>query len=46
VKAAEILEVDTLAFIEPSFAALTDPLYTDMLAATKNGIATGNQNPK
>jgi hypothetical protein len=32
-KAAAILEVDTLTFIEPSFAALTDPLYTDMLAA-------------
>ncbi len=32
-EAAEILEVDTLAFIEPSFADLTDPLFTDMLAA-------------
>jgi hypothetical protein len=36
VKAAAILEVDALAFIEPSFAALTDPLYTDLLA-TDNG---------
>jgi hypothetical protein len=36
VKAAAILEVDTLAFIEPSFSALTDPLYTDLLA-TDNG---------
>ena len=27
-----ILEVDEVTFIEPSFAALTDPLYTDMLA--------------
>ncbi|MFZ1897614.1 hypothetical protein [Methanoregula sp.] len=35
-KAAAILEVDSLAFIEPSFAALTDPLYTDLLA-TDNG---------
>ncbi len=35
-KAAAILEVDALAFIEPSFAALTDPLYTDLLA-TDNG---------
>ena len=32
-KAAEIFEVENLAFIEPSFAALTDPLYTDLLAA-------------
>ena len=35
-KAAAILELDNLAFIEPSFAALTDPLYTDLLA-TDNG---------
>jgi hypothetical protein len=35
-KAAAILELDDLAFIEPSFAALTDPLYTDLLA-TDNG---------
>ncbi len=35
-KAAVILEVDDLAFIEPSYAALTDPLYTDLLA-TDNG---------
>jgi len=33
VKPAEILEIDEVFFIEPSFAALTDPLYTDMLAA-------------
>lgn len=32
-KAAEIFEIENLAFIEPSFAALTDPLYTDLLAA-------------
>jgi len=32
-KAADILELDSVAFIEPSFASLTDPLYTDLLAA-------------
>ncbi|MEN6396817.1 MAG: hypothetical protein ABFC78_10075 [Methanoregula sp.] len=32
-KAATIFEVDTLTFIEPSYAALTDPLYTELLAA-------------
>jgi hypothetical protein len=32
-KAAEILGLDEVAFIEPSFAALTDPLYTSLLAA-------------
>lgn len=31
--AADILELDSVAFIEPSFASLTDPLYTDLLAA-------------
>jgi len=31
-KAAKILELDEVTFIEPSFAALTDPLYTDLLA--------------
>ncbi|MGB9220553.1 hypothetical protein [Methanoregula sp.] len=31
-KAAGILELDEVTFIEPSFAALTDPLYTDLLA--------------
>jgi hypothetical protein len=31
--AAEILGLDAVAFIEPSFAALTDPLYTSLLAA-------------
>jgi hypothetical protein len=31
-KAATILELDEVTFIEPSFAALTDPLYTDLLA--------------
>lgn len=31
-KAAAILEVDEITFIEPSFAALTDSLYTDLLA--------------
>lgn len=35
-KAADILELDSVAFIEPSFASLTDPLYTDLLA-TDNG---------
>jgi hypothetical protein len=32
-KAAEILGLEAVAFIEPSFAALTDPLYTSLLAA-------------
>lgn len=32
-KAAEIFEVDDIAFIEQSFALLTDPLYTSLLAA-------------
>jgi len=32
-KAAAILELDEVTFIEPSFAALTDPLYTQLLAA-------------
>lgn len=32
-KAAEILELDTVAFLEPSFASLSDPLYTSLLAA-------------
>jgi len=32
-KAAEILGLDEVAFIEPSFGALTDPLYTSLLAA-------------
>ena len=32
-KAAEILGLDAVAFIEPSFGALTDPLYTSLLAA-------------
>lgn len=31
-KAAEIFDFDDIAFIEPSFAALVDPLYTDLLA--------------
>ena len=31
-KAAAILEVDEITFIELSFAALTDALYTDLLA--------------
>ncbi|MFA5331703.1 MAG: hypothetical protein WC342_04940 [Methanoregula sp.] len=31
-KATDILELDEIAFIEPSFAALTDSLYTDLLA--------------
>lgn len=29
---AGILELDEVTFIEPSFAALTDPVYTDLLA--------------
>jgi hypothetical protein len=31
-KAATILEVDEIVFIEPSFAALSNPYYTDLLA--------------
>jgi len=31
-KAAKILELEEVTFIEPSFAALTDPVYTDLLA--------------
>jgi hypothetical protein len=31
-KAAEVLELEEIAFIEPSFSALTDPVYTDLLA--------------
>jgi hypothetical protein len=31
-KAAEILELENLAFVEPSYSALTDPAYTDLLA--------------
>ncbi|HVP96248.1 hypothetical protein [Methanoregula sp.] len=31
-RAATILELEAVTFIEPSFAALTDPLYTDLLA--------------
>ncbi len=34
--AAAILEVNEIMFIEPSFAALSNPLYTDLLA-TDNG---------
>ena len=32
-KVSSILELDEVTFIEPSFAALTDPLYTNLLAA-------------
>lgn len=35
-KAADILGLDAVAFIEPSFASLTNPLYTELLA-TDNG---------
>jgi len=31
-KATQILELDAVTFIEPSFAALTDPVFTDLLA--------------
>ena len=31
-KAAAILEVDEIVFIEPSFASLSNPYYTDLLA--------------
>jgi hypothetical protein len=35
-RAAEILGVDTIGFIEPDFAALTDGRFNTMLAATKS----------
>ena len=30
-KAAEILELDTVTFIEPLFSALRDPVFTDLI---------------